>query len=238
MPHCNGRRTTPKSDPLFFTTCPRLHKNKPLSFLGVTRCKSEAVDLCDDCLARKHSTDYQLEKRGNKYIPNQETMFHGRFDEPIPLWSRLYKGPWFQKQLDAGYTVSSEVSEKAEAMLQATYKEISREPTDRMVEGSTPPKPPPKKKFVLKKPVEPIAEPVTEPVAQPIAKPIPRKKPPTKPSHKAHPIGLVTTTFEEELAVKKVSVKKTEIDGRSVYVDSIQNKVYDLKFSYAGNSNL
>jgi hypothetical protein len=68
---------------------------------------NEADDLCAACLDRQKATAYQLEKRAGKYIPNQETMFHGRMDEPIPKWSRLEGGEWFQAQLAAGYTVGN-----------------------------------------------------------------------------------------------------------------------------------
>jgi hypothetical protein len=104
---CQGRKTTPKSTPLFFETGPRLHRSKPLSYLGIVPCTNEAEDLCAACLDRQKATAYQLEKRAGKYIPNQETMFHGRMDEPIPKWSRLEGGEWFQAQLAAGYTVGN-----------------------------------------------------------------------------------------------------------------------------------
>ena len=115
---CEGRKTTPKTAPLFFETGPRLHRSKPLSYLGIVRCSNEAEDLCAACLDREKATDYQLEKRAGKYIPNQETMFHGRMDEPIPKWSRLEGGEWFQAQLAAGYTVGN------------AHKEIATSPVE------------------------------------------------------------------------------------------------------------
>ena len=45
-------------------------------------------------------------------------MFHGRMDEPIPKWSRLQGGEWFQAQLAAGYTVGN------------THKEIVTDPVE------------------------------------------------------------------------------------------------------------
>ena len=115
---CEGRKTTPKSAPLFFETGPRLHRSKPLSYLGIVQCTNEAEDLCAACLDRQKATAYQLEKRAGKYIPNQETMFHGRMGEPIPKWSRLEGGEWFQAQLAAGYTVSN------------AHKEIATSPVE------------------------------------------------------------------------------------------------------------
>ena len=114
MPNqCEGRRTTPKATPLLFESGPRLHKSKPLSFLGIVPCTNEADGLCQSCVDREEATAYQLEKRAGKYIPNQETMFHGRMADPIPKWSSLYGVEWFQAQLTAGYTVSEETRRKA-----------------------------------------------------------------------------------------------------------------------------
>ena len=45
-------------------------------------------------------------------------MFHGRMGEPIPKWSRLEGGEWFQAQLAAGYTVSN------------AHKEIATSPVE------------------------------------------------------------------------------------------------------------
>jgi hypothetical protein len=298
MPQCQGRRTTTKSSPLFFAGCPRLHKNKPLSFLGPVRCAKDADDLCKECQARLKSTENQLEKRGNKYIPNQETMFHGRISEPIPAWSRLYKGTWFEAQIQAGYTLSEETQQTLKKMCDATYKDIPTNPVANMIlgavveieippppvkaepkrkkkatgvvaepeavapppvkaepkrkkKGVTPPAPapvvpaPPKKKIQLKKIVTTPA--VTTPaVTTPaittpaITTPAPKKKRILKPKVVAPPItGFVnpTATLEEEPKIVKISVKKAEIDGRSVYLESSKDKVYDLKFNYIGRFN-
>ena len=37
--------------------------------------------------------------------------------------------------------------------------------------------------------------------------------------------------------MKKIPIRKTEIDGISVYLDSVKDKVYDLKFVYLGRFN-
>ena len=152
MPLCLGRRTTPKTAPLFFETGPRLHRNKPLSFLGPVRCAKEADDLCADCLDRQKATEYQLVKRAGKYIPNQETMFHGRISETIPEWSRLYGGPWYLAQIEAGYQLSEETQRKV-----AGYKEISTVSTG-MTEDAT------KAKKVVKRLKKPVTKPVEKPV--------------------------------------------------------------------------
>jgi len=290
MPQCQGRKTTPKSAPLFFAGCPRLHKKKPLSFLGSMRCPNESEDLCVTCETRQKSTDYQVEKRAGKYIPNQETMFHGRIGEPIPSWSRLYKGPWFEEQVRAGYTVSEETLETASKMLEGTYKENPIKSTGAMIIGSIVaidlPKAKPKQKKkvvsatevilpetmvplepaittvvkkiirikkVVVKPVVPILKvplkvapialtaPIapTAPIKLVVKKRVIKPKPKPVTIAKEAVIGFVDPikTLPEELAVKKIPVQRMEIDGRSVYLDSSKDKVYDLKFVYLGRFN-
>jgi hypothetical protein len=46
----------------------------------------------------------------------------------------------------------------------------------------------------------------------------------------------VEAAHMEDPTVIKVSVRKTEIDGRSLYVGP-KDKVYDLKFKYLGRWN-
>jgi hypothetical protein len=49
-------------------------------------------------------------------------------------------------------------------------------------------------------------------------------------------VGIVEVVPMEDPTVIKVSVRKTEIDGRSLYVGP-KDKVYDLKFKYLGRWN-
>ena len=159
---CQGRKTTPKSAPLFFETGPRLHRSKPLSYLGIVQCSNEAEDLCAACLDRQKATAYQLEKRAGKYIPNQETMFHGRMSEPIPKWSRLEGGEWFQAQIVAGYTLPN------------AHKEIATSP----VEMGDVAAPPVIKKVIRRKKVA-VASTET-PKPEPVAAPATKKREPKK----------------------------------------------------------
>ena len=257
MSQCQGRRTTPKSEPLFFSECPRLHKKKPLSFLGVTRCPNQADDLCDTCLDRQRSTERQLEKRAGKYIPNQETMFHGRMSEPIPVWSRIFKGAWFEQQITTGYTVSAETLEKATSLAKTTYKSEAKSVKMKpKVEGAvlqidltTPASPvtPVKKKIQIKKSVSaPTIAVAQSPAAQSPAaqstEATPKKKrilkPKTPVTPKPEVLGFVDPTASiEEPEVVRIPVKRVEIDGRSLYIEPTKDKVYDLKFAYLGRYN-
>jgi hypothetical protein len=123
-----------------------------------------------------------LEKRAGKYIPNQETMFHGRMDEPIPKWSRLEGGEWFQAQIAAGYTVGNahkEIAttpvEMSDAVAPVIKKVVRRKKV--AVASTEPPKPEPvaalgpspaapttKKREPKKVGVVPILEPMPPPV--------------------------------------------------------------------------
>jgi len=176
---CQGRKTTPKSAPLFFETGPRLHRSKPLSYLGIVPCANEAEDLCAACLDRQKATAYQLEKRAGKYIPNQETMFHGRMDEPIPKWSRLEGGEWFQAQLAAGYTVGN------------AHKEIAISPV-----GMNDVVAPVIKKVVRRKKVAVAESPKPEPAPAPSpAAPTTKKREPKKVGVVPEPIALPQATM-------------------------------------------
>jgi hypothetical protein len=249
MPKCQGRRTTPKGSSPFFENGPRLHREKPLLYLGIVQCTNEADDLCASCLDRQRSTEYQLVKRAGKYIPNQETMFHGRMGEAIPKWSRLQGGEWYLAQIAAGYTVKG-------------MAPVSVEMEEKAVK--------PAKKFVRPKKVaaaEPVAAahnvelvvvaPITDaPVKKTRAKKtvvkavaaevpavpavIPKKFNPRKKAIAVAPkpvIGIVEATPLDDVTVEKIAVRKTDIGGRALYVSSKKDKVYDLKFKYLGRWN-
>ena len=169
---CEGRKTTPKSAPLFFETGPRLHRSKPLSYLGIVQCTNKAEDLCAACLDRQKATAYQLEKRAGKYIPNQETMFHGRMGEPIPKWSRLEGGEWFQAQLAAGYMLTNAHKENSTSPVEMSdvvapvIKKIVRRKKVAVASTETPkPEPIPATKKREPKKVGVIPEPISPPQA-------------------------------------------------------------------------
>ena len=228
------------------------------------QCIKQAEDLCADCIERQKSTEYQLVKRAGKYIPNQETMFHGRMREPIPEWSRLQGGAWFVAQISTGYTLPGTAL--------TTHKEVPRVPVEMGEEVAATPKKIVIRKRIVKKVPAPVAEPAPVVVAQPapvvVAEPVaPAKKPRAKKAVGKAPIepepvpattklklkapkprqkktvveakpviGIVEAAHIEDPAVIKVSVRKTEIDGRSLYVGP-KDKVYDLKFKYLGRWN-
>ena len=204
---CVGRRTAPTD--VVFESGPRLHKKKPLLFLLPRRCSTNVNahhTLCQECDERRVATEKQLVKRAGKYIPNQASMLHGVIHEDIPKWSRIYRGPWWQEQIQKGYTLSEEIRAEAdEADRLAKEESISIDmPPKKSAEGVKSPAAakkkeevvptlePIKKRVIKKKvsapvqtlePVVPTLEPVVptlEPVAQEPSAPPPKKSRPKK----------------------------------------------------------
>ena len=121
---CQGRLVS-KDIVYFDTSGPRLHRNKPLLFLLPKRCSQNAESsLCANCNLKLEATQKSLEKRAGKYIPNQACLFHGKVTEPIPEWSRIYKGSWWVKQSESGYTLTEEALEKARTAYNDAHKDI------------------------------------------------------------------------------------------------------------------
>jgi hypothetical protein len=120
---CKGRLSL-KTE-LYFEDGPRVHKNKPLLFLIPKRCDNiSETEICANCLVRKESTEKTLEKYIRKSVPNQVYLFHGIITEPIPDWSRLYKGIWFLRKLLNGYSISERAEKIAEESHIATHKDV------------------------------------------------------------------------------------------------------------------
>jgi hypothetical protein len=78
--------------------------------------------------------------------------------------------------------------------------------------------------------VKPVLAPVSIPVPLPTKKNQPKKV--TKPiTGLVNPVALKA----EDFTVVKIPLKKIEIDGRNVYLQSDKDKVFDLKFNYLGH---
>jgi hypothetical protein len=183
------------------------------------------------------ATQKSLEKRAGKYIPNQACLFHGKVTEPIPEWSRIYKGPWWVKQSEAGYTLAENVLEKATTAYNDAHKEIgdtldmakgtkytkvspeavaspkrkmTRKKLPVVVEPVESVEKPVEAVVILEKPVEPIVI-VEKPVVTPIIAPAAPVTPLKKPKRMAK---KVTVAQQAELLVKitnPVPIIPTEI---------------------------
>jgi hypothetical protein len=137
-------------------------------------------------------------------------MFHGRITEPIPAWSRLYKGPWFEEQVKAGYTLSEETQQVVAAMERATYKNLPKKPVANMIIGSVVEIEIPPAKKVAKKKV------VTKSVSAPVL--------PTVPASPVTPVTPVTPalTPKKKLIIKKPEAPPTQLCG---YYSASENRI-------------
>ena len=151
-------------------------------------------------------------------MQNQSEQLHGLVGEPIPEWSRIYKGPYYLAKIEAGW----KISEESERIAEEAYTKV-----EKIVE-------------MAKKKVEPVEKPAPEP--KPEQKPEPKLEPPPKkrtpPKKKsAEPTAFIDATPQPEVEVITIKVRSTEIDGRKVYLSNLKDKVYDLKYNYLGRYN-
>jgi len=165
---------------------------------------------------------------------------NGRVTEAIPFWSRLYDGAWFRLRIESGYTISEETMVKARAAAAKAYAGVE----------TVEPEPMPGARKVRSKAKAPVVAPVAAPpVAAPVVAPVvaPVAAAPVAAPKKRAPKKVATTPTREAVAVvptpsveldvesvKKITVRKTEVEDRSVYLDPRTEKLYDLKFKYIG----
>ena len=211
------------------------------------RCSQPAGSggICISCAEREKKTGPYVEKMSAKgsHIPNQGTLFHGLLTECAPTWSHVYRSSWYEKEIANGALLDTEDSRIIEESWESTYKGI--ELPESMEKKSRAKKPvaapiaeapaaveAPAKKFRAKKTV--AAAPVVEAVA-PVPVPVKKRAPPKK-TVPAGPIGLVVSELKEDVRVVDITVKKTTINDRTVYLGP-KDKVYDLKFKYIGRYN-
>jgi hypothetical protein len=193
----------------------------PLRCQTVTR----SGDLCDNCCAREKKTLEKLKDISGTTIGGTHPSYlMGRVTEPIPYWSRLYGGSWFNLKIESGCTISEEKMVKIRAALEKAYDGVE------VVE----PTPMPGKRKVLpgKKKIQAAVPVVPVPVAPvPVA---PKKrialKKSTEPVAKVGSEPINATEYD----ILEVALKKREVDGRLFYLDPKKNKLYDTKFMYVG----
>lgn len=199
-------------------------ENKPkFGFFLPARCKNTATEkLCESCKGRFTRIPALLEKwKGS--MQNQSEQVHGLVGEPIPHWSRIYKGPYYLGKIEAGWKISEEAGRIAEEAYTKTEKLV--EMAKKKVEPVAEPKPEPK----------PVAKPVEEPTPEPKPKAKVKRPPPKKKT--PEPTAFIDSTPQPEVEILTVKVKPTEIDGRKVYLSNLKDKVYDLKYNYLGRYN-
>jgi len=192
-------------------------------------------------------------KCDGKYVANQDSLLHGLVGEEPPVWSHVYKGKWFcEFSKKNGMELDEAVERRAEEALAAasadslkgsgdTPVDMARakksvEPVVEAVTVAEPTPAPPAKKFRAKKVVSAEAPVVAAPVPV-AAAPKPVRKPKQVIQKPQAAIGIINPKPLHDIEVVKIAVKKFEIDGRTIYLSTKKDKVYDLKFNYLGRYN-
>ena len=191
-------------------------------------------DLCEACQKRNVKTQDRVgEITGTTIGGPLPSYLMGRVTEPIPFWSRLYGGAWYNLKMESGSTLSEETMAKAKKAAATAYEGV--ETVDPQPMPAKARKPRGKKGAAA--PAAPAA-----PAAAPTAPAVPTAPAPPKAVKKRQPKMVSTTPVAiipnptEVLpvdSIREIRVKKQEVDGRSLYIGP-KDKVYDLKFKYLG----
>jgi len=203
------------------------------------RCSTVAQggDLCDACVAREEKTKQKIKEiTGTTIKGTLPSYLMGRVTEPIPFWSRLYGGAWYNLKIQEGCTVSEQNMARVKKALAAAYDGVETGEPQPMPAGTR------KTKAKAKKAELPVAE-VTPTPTEIVDAAAPKKRvakkvtaPPVQDEPVAGPPVAVIPRPAEELpveGVREIKVRRREIDGRNVYLGP-KDKVYDLKFKYLG----
>jgi hypothetical protein len=196
-------------------------------------------DLCEGCKKRSIKTQDRVGQITGTTIGGPlPSYLMGRVTEPIPFWSRLYEGAWYNLKMESGSTLSEDTMAKAKKAAATAYEGVETVDPQPMPAKARKPR---AKKGVAAAAVAPAVAPVDPvPAAAPPA-PAPAPVPP-KPVKKRQPKMVSTTPVAiipnpaEGLpvdSIREIRVKKQEVDGRSLYIGP-KDKVYDLKFKYLG----
>jgi hypothetical protein len=204
------------------------------------------VDLCGYCVEREKKTIEKLRDiRGTTIGGTLPSYLMGRVIEPIPYWSRLFGGAWFNLKIQEGYTISAETMAKIQMKLDAAYGGVITVPPEPMPNGVTGKKGR-KPKGAVVVAVAPAPPPIVAlaPAPIPAPSPAPKKRQAKKATATAAatPSTPTTTTAfvpnpetsEEVDEILTIPVRKTTVDGRDLYLDGAKDKLYDLKFKYLG----
>lgn len=191
------------------------------------RCSTIAHsgDLCDACTAREKKTQQKVKEiTGTTIKGTLPSYLMGRVTEPIPFWSRLYGGAWYNLKIQEGCTVSEQNMGKVKKAVAVAYEGVETVEPQPMPTGS--------RKTKAKARVAP-----TEIVDAPVKKEVTKKAPalPIPEPVAGPPVAIIPHPAQElpVETVREIKVRKREIDGRSLYVGP-KDKVYDLKFKYLG----
>lgn len=259
---CQGRLAIinlPDKDKTPIAFVKRPEDKKPILFSAPKACGGQVSSptelLCVNCLERRTKTAAAVAKAGGKYVANQQTLLHGLFGEALPEWSHMFGSRWFcetqaEKRLEIPEAVAAllpktDVPTPVEMPRRAAAVEPSAQPSEAAEPTTTPPKKRATKKVVgaAAAPAAPEPTAVAAPAQAPQPEPpkrkfAPKKKAAAAPAQQQEPtLGVIQAQPLEGIVVKKISVRKTTIDDRTVYLSGEKDKVYDLKFNYIGRYN-
>lgn len=192
-------------------------------------------DLCDGCAAKELKTAEKVKEiRGTTISGPHPSYLMGRVTDPVPYWSRLYDGAWFRLKMESGCRVSEENMAKIRKAVSEAYEGVTTVEPAPMPEGVRKMKT--VKKAAVPVAVAPVAAPVpVAPVAAPVPVPVKRRanvKKPLSDEPLARVEGPVVDISDH--TVINIKVRKQEVDGRLYYLDPKKDKLYDMKFKYAG----
>ncbi len=81
------------------------------------RCEKRSIQdgLCELCIARARRTEERVKEAGGGMIKRglHPGMLHGRVGEPVPSWSRIIGGDWYNLKIEGGCRVSEDTMGKA-----------------------------------------------------------------------------------------------------------------------------
>ena len=168
----------------------------------------------------------------------------GRVTEPIPYWSRIYGGEWYNLKIEEGCTLSEENMVKVKAAVEKAYEGVGQVAPEvapgkvRKVKAKV--KALPKAEVPPEASAGAITEATTEVTAKilenlPTVKAVPAPKRRVNAKKQILPQAIVEGKIDiSEHEIVRITVEKREVDGRSLYLDPLKDKLYDMKFKYVG----
>ena len=207
------------------------------------RCQmmTKSGDLCDGCAAKEIKTAEKVKEiRGTTISGPHPSYLMGRVTDPVPYWSRIYDGAWFRLKIESGCTVSEENMSKVQKAVSEAYEGVTTvepapQPGARKLKTLPKPKaaePKPKAAEPKPKAAEAALDALPVVAAAPAA-PVKRRANVKKPKDaKAQVEGPVVDISDH--TVIHVKVRKVQVNEVDYYLDSKKDKLYDMKFRYAG----
>jgi hypothetical protein len=194
------------------------------------RCQmmTKSGDLCDSCSAKEIKTAEKVKEiRGTTISGPHPSYLMGRVTDPVPYWSRIYDGAWFRLKIESGCSVSEENMSKVRKAVAQAYEGVTTVEPAAMPEGArklkTLPKAEPKAAQAALDALPVVA-------AAPVA-PVKRRANIKKPKEAKAQVEGPVVDISEHMVVK---VRKMQVNEVDYYLDSKKDKLYDMKFRYAG----